>query len=136
MSERLFTPHEASRMLPLVRRIVADILSTGKQARELAERLGPAAIESAELIKALTELEALISELHELGCQYKDWNFKAGLVDFPAIIDGEEVLLCWRSDEPALRFYHGVHAGYAGRREIPAGLLAEPEPSVEPGRTP
>jgi hypothetical protein len=46
-----------------------------------------------------------------------------GLVDFPAEIEDAPVLLCWRSDEPSVRFFHAPDAGYAGRRPIPARLL-------------
>ena len=54
-----------------------------------------------------------------MGCFYKDWDFELGLVDFPALVRGELVFLCWRSDEPALRFYHRMEEGYAGRRPLP-----------------
>ena len=64
-------------------------------------------------------------ELEQVGCFYKDWNFTLGLVDFPAIIAGKEVLLCWRSDEPEVRFYHTQEDGYTGRRPIPEELLVE-----------
>jgi hypothetical protein len=41
------------------------------------------------------------------------------MVDFPAIIDGKDVLLCWKSDEEDITFYHEVEAGFAGRKLIP-----------------
>ena len=69
------------------------------------------------------EIESLMAELEHLGCFYKDWNFEIGLVDFPAIIEGEEALLCWRSDEPEILWYHGIEDGYAGRRPLPAEWL-------------
>ena len=62
-------------------------------------------------------------ELEELGCYYQDWSFGLGLVDFPAIINDEKVLLCWRSDEKNLQFYHGHNDGYAGRKPIPPEYL-------------
>lgn len=68
-------------------------------------------------------MQALFDELEELGCFYRDWNFEKGLVDFPAIIDGQEVLLCWRSDEPELLYYHDYAAGFAGRKPIPREYL-------------
>ena len=61
----------------------------------------------------------LAFEVEELGCTYRDWSFSLGLVDFPAQIDGEDVYLCWRSDERDVRYYHGLLEGYAGRRLIP-----------------
>ncbi len=50
---------------------------------------------------------------------YKDWNFTIGLVDFPSLIDGKEVYLCWRTDEEEIRFYHGMDEGYSSRKPIP-----------------
>nr|WP_306813112.1 DUF2203 domain-containing protein [Paenibacillus soyae] len=42
-----------------------------------------------------------------------------GLLDFPAIVDGEEALLCWREGEDRIAHYHGWNDGYAGRRRHP-----------------
>ena len=112
---RLFTVAEAQRMLPLVRTIVRDILSLGEQAREvLSGRAAAPAIEELQ-----EQLRDLLAELTGMGCYYKDWNFRIGLVDFPALIDDEVVFLCWRSDEPELRYYHRIADGYAGRRPLP-----------------
>lgn len=122
--EKHFTPTEAARTLPLVKRIVHDILATGRRMRELSaggQVAEPARDEYERLERNLADL---FRELEEIGCSYKDWSFEVGLVDFPALIDGEEVWLCWRSDEPALRYYHDLDKGYAGRKEIPARYLA------------
>lgn len=59
----------------------------------------------------------LLQELHGIGIQVKDLD--TGLVDFPAVVAGEAVLLCWRLGEPAVGFYHGDADGFAGRRPIP-----------------
>ncbi len=45
-------------------------------------------------------------------------DLERGLVDFPAVIDGREVYLCWLIDEPAVGHWHGVEAGFAGRRPL------------------
>ncbi len=45
-------------------------------------------------------------------------SIDAGLVDFPALIDGEVVLLCWLKDEPSVTHYHGLHDGFWGRRKL------------------
>jgi hypothetical protein len=112
---RLFTVTEAERTLPLVRAIVRDILSLGVQAREVLS--GRAAAPSVDELQ--DQLQDLLAELTGMGCYYKDWNFQFGLVDFPALIDDEVVFLCWRSDEPELRYYHRIEDGYAGRRPLP-----------------
>ncbi len=122
MTNRLFTPAEANRTLPLVRIIVADIL---EQARLLREREdsggGDGADEETKRIRK--DLVGMMRELENLGATFKDWNFEVGLVDFPARIDGRAVLLCWRSDEDRVTWYHDADEGFAGRRPIPEELL-------------
>ena len=119
-----FTPAEANRTLPLVKRIVEDILETGSQIRNLTANPSKVCAKNEfEMRKLVSELESLMRELDQLGCQYKDWNFKVGLVDFPAIIDDQEVLLCWRSDEPEIMHYHGLNEGYVGRKALPGALV-------------
>ena len=41
-----------------------------------------------------------------------------GLVDFPAIRNGDEIYLCWVEGEPDIAFWHELDAGYAGRQEL------------------
>jgi len=120
---KFFTPSEAAVTLPLVRKIVEDILSTGQKIRELALSPGQNPGETESFIELRTNLMSYMDELHDLGCYYKDWNFEIGLVDFPAIINGEEVMLCWRSDEPNISYFHSFEDGYRGRKPIPKELL-------------
>ncbi len=122
---KYFTPHEATLTLPLVRRIVEDILSAGNQIREFVHKSGGHVSGNPEFEGKVREINGYFAELEELGCSYKDWNFTIGLVDFPSIIDGETVMLCWRSDEPNLQYYHGVEDGFMGRKPIPDALLHE-----------
>ena len=120
---KLFTPQEAQQTLPLVKKIVADILEFGQKIRTLSAEVGANAEKNPEIIKIIDQLDELFDEMESLGCYYKDWNFSVGLVDFPAVIDGEEAFLCWRSDEEGLKYYHDVDSGYTGRKPIPAELL-------------
>ena len=116
---KYFTPSEAELTLPLVKKIVKDILDTTKEIKMLADDLDGKVEDNAEVQKMISEINGFMNELEEVGCFYKDWNFTIGLVDYPAVIDGEEVLLCWRSDENNIRYYHTPEEGYAGRKLIP-----------------
>jgi len=116
---KYFTPSEAELTLPLVRKIVQDILDTSREMRLFADDLGGVLEENDRTKKLAGNVEGFMNELEELGCFYKDWNFNIGLVDFPAIIDSREVYLCWRSDEEKIKFYHGIEEGYSGRKAIP-----------------
>lgn len=116
---KYFTPEEAKRTLPLVRRIIRDIINSGETMRSYAASMESGAEENQEVQLLAERISSYMAELEEIGCYYKDWNFTVGLVDFPSIIEGKEVMLCWRSDEEDIRYYHDVNAGYAGRKLIP-----------------
>lgn len=120
---KYFTPEEANKTLPLVKKIVKDILDTAFRVRTIAESLGGNIEGNKEIEQFNAQLNYYMRELEEIGCSYKDWNFQIGLVDFPAMIEGEEVLLCWRSDEDSVKFYHGIEDGYVGRKPIPEEYL-------------
>ena len=120
---KYFTPHEAKRTLPLVKQIVRDILNNAYQIKTIAESLGGKIEGNQEIQQLISDIDSFMKELNDIGCNFKDWNFQIGLVDFPAIIDNEEVLLCWRSDEDDIRFYHGTEEGFAGRKPIPEEYL-------------
>ena len=62
-------------------------------------------------------LAKTIDEIDEHGAQVKDLD--EGLIDFPALRDGETVLLCWKLDEDEIRYWHRVEDGFAGRRPLP-----------------
>lgn len=124
MTLRVFSPSEANQTLPLVKRIVRDILALGSDLRALASRpLTEDELDHAREIR--DRLHDLLAELSAIGCDYKDWGFELGLVDFPGFVEGRPACLCWRSDEPAVEWYHAPDAGYAGRRRIPTPSLQQ-----------
>lgn len=128
---RLFTIEQANRMLPLVRRIVEDIVQDYARWREqvsvlevvAAGRRGDSPPDEAEKVEQDTQrlaadIERYVGELRELGVEFK--GFDEGLVDFPAELDGRTVFLCWRLGEDAVEHWHEVDAGFAGRRKLTA----------------
>jgi hypothetical protein len=126
---RTFTVEQANRMLPLVRRIVRDVVDTHQawmpavQTFESAATWTRADSPSSQLgtleadIKRLAaEIESYLVELRELGVDFK--GFEQGLVDFPGERDGRVVCLCWKLDEDEVSFWHEVNDGYAGRQKL------------------
>lgn len=129
--KKYFTPQEVNRRLPLVKQIVGDILSKSRDLKVILAN-GIPDLKNDIYQRTLQEIQSFIDELEGLGCYYKDWNFEIGLVDFPALIDKKEVLLCWRSDEQDVRWYHSLEGGFAGRQPIPEHLLSDsPEKPTE-----
>jgi len=116
MRMKKFTPAEANKTLPLVKEIVKDILGKAKECR-----VSPDSCRDVQ-----GEILLLIEELEDIGCAYKDWNFDVGLVDFPSSdLNGKDILLCWRSDEEIVSWYHDLEHGYSGRKPIPSEWLEE-----------
>ncbi|MFB3057688.1 MAG: DUF2203 domain-containing protein [Ignavibacteriaceae bacterium] len=120
---KYFTPIEARRTLPLVKKIVRDILDTSKEMQLIAEEIGINAEGDDRIKKLASDVDEFMTELEEIGCYFKDWNFRIGLVDFPGLIDGREVFFCWKSDEEDIEFYHELEEGFTGRKPIPRELI-------------
>lgn len=116
---KYFTPEEANKTLPLVKKIVKDILDYSQRAKVISDSIGGEIEDNREAQKIISDIKGFMKELDEIGCSYKDWNFSIGLVDFPAFIDNEEVYLCWKSDEEKIVYYHGINEGFRGRKLIP-----------------
>lgn len=62
---------------------------------------------------------ACVERLGDLGVELKDLD--RGLLDFPALRGGAEVLLCWHVGEESVSSWHGLEEGYAGRKPIDWG---------------
>ena len=122
MKTKIFTLPQALKTLPLLKKIVADILKTGQSIRELSVEMEKPE-EDPEINRLMDQLDELFEEVESLGCYYKDWNFTVGLVDFPSKIHGRDVMLCWKSDEDKILHYHDAEEGFAGRRPIPKEML-------------
>ncbi len=120
---KYFTPKEAAMTLPLVKQIVKDILDTGFIIKSIADALDGKIENNDEVKSLLIKMNNYLGELEEIGCFYKDWNFTVGMVDFPAMINEEEVMLCWQTGEDDILYYHRPEDGFAGRRKIPQRYL-------------
>ena len=127
--ERLFTVDEANRTLPLVRRIVEDVVREHRVWREKILELDLVASSTRldeprdradqlerEAQALAREIDSYQHELGELGIQLKDRRM--GLVDFPSEMGGRRVMLCWRLGETEVQFWHDEDAGYAGRQPL------------------
>jgi hypothetical protein len=132
MPPRVFTLSDANDLIPLVaprvRRMV-DARNAARGAEAVLDRFRTrAAMEGgvlpeqdlsgakAEVDRLQAEIRTLVSEIEALGAIVKDVD--QGLVDFLSIRQGQHVFLCWRLGEPAIRFWHGLEEGFAGRQPI------------------
>ena len=63
------------------------------------------------------EAQLLLSNFTRNGVLLK--MIKPGLIDFPAVLDGEDILICWKEGEERIGHYHGWHDGFMGRKPLP-----------------
>ena len=61
-------------------------------------------------------LNEVVEEIQELGCLVKDIDL--GLVDFYALVDGQDIFYCWQLGEQEVRYWHSVNEGFANRRPL------------------
>jgi hypothetical protein len=75
-------------------------------------------------LRDLTEvIVGYVEELEAVGAQFK--GFEPGLVDFPGMLDGRPILLCWKSGEERIEYWHEIEAGFAGRQRLPEHLIVD-----------
>ena len=125
---RRFTLAQANRALPLVQRVVGDIVQTREQATRLQSQLESAEAREHQAIQrdldvAIDKLHTYLDELTEIGCELKD--FQAGLVDFIGRHQGRDIYLCWKLGEERIAYFHELNTGFAGR--VPVSTLDERE---------
>ena len=128
----MFTLEEANAAVAELRPVVAEMvehargLAAARHAQvQLVTRIAgnggdmqPSDLrELAEKIQAEADAIAACAErIDAAGAQIK--SLEEGLLDFPSVRDGEEILLCWKLGEDEIQYWHGVDEGFAGRKRL------------------
>lgn len=118
---RLYTVARANKALPLVARIVDDVVARAQELRRLGQAKRTARCEALETIErelaeTERELERHAQELAALGVEVKDPM--KGLIDFPARSGERAIYLCWMKGEERVAWWHPIETGFSGRRPI------------------
>jgi hypothetical protein len=124
--QRHYTVEQANAVRPWVARRVywardarARLVALGGRVQAAFERIDPDAGGSypgRDVAQSLVELSRALGELNAVEVVLRDID--QGLVDFPALRDGEEIYLCWLVDEDEVAYWHEPDAGFAGRRPL------------------
>lgn len=120
-------------MIPMVRRPLesaidakAKIGAIDSEMQELSSRISMlggievnpdhVARRKLERVSLMQSVEDAVRTIQRSGCLVKDLDM--GLLDFPALLNGVEVYLCWKLGESRIEWWHSTHDGYSGRRRI------------------
>ncbi len=130
---KTFTLGEAQTLLPVLEALLRRAQAAGVKAGEmetemqqLSQRIflsgglhvdvAAAARRRAERDKAVQEAKGTLAEIDEIGVQVKD--LEKGLLDFPCILDGKTVLLCWKLGEKEIGYWHSPEDGFESRKPL------------------
>jgi len=136
---RFFTLSQAEKLLPQVESAIREAIvrkAEYEQAeaewQSFSERVmvqGGMQVDRSRLLEQKNRRESAallvknsIERVHEFGCVVKDLDI--GLIDFPTLLNGQEVYLCWKLGESGIQFWHGLHEGFRGRKAIDEEFLA------------
>ena len=122
--QKHYTREEARALLPQIRQWLHELarlrLDVETNDRRLEGLLASGQDLGGDMVNKSVQLRAEIKTLiHEFQCReifIKDMEH--GLIDFPALIGGREVFLCWEKDDEDIEFWHDIDSGYAGREPL------------------
>ncbi|WP_010272433.1 DUF2203 domain-containing protein [Paenibacillus senegalensis] len=129
--KKYFTVEEAHAILPIIREEVGQLQAIKRAFEKRYEELSllkqklatPVKERDDRLFEREFELEfmqieaqTIVNSIAQKGAELK--SVEAGLVDFPALKDGQEILLCWKMGEERITHYHGPEEGFIGRKPL------------------
>jgi hypothetical protein len=122
--ERYFTRDEANALLPRLKPLLRQLRDakdelTDEEAHEVLSEASAGnggGEEGHQVGVAFLEVRRLLETLEESGIVLRDID--RGLVDFPALMEGQEILLCWELGEDEVSFWHDLSSGYRGRQPL------------------
>ncbi len=122
--QKHYTREEARTLLPRVRKWLQQIAQSRKRLQHLDDRLAGLLSAGADAggeqvnrwVETVADIKDVLREFGRREIQIKD--LERGLIDFPAIIGGKEVFLCWEQDEDDIEYWHDLQSGYAGRERL------------------
>ena len=129
---RYYAIDEANAAIPEVERI---LIALRDQREELIERrdkvvelspaddtrLTPGVGEQVRLLRLsmqglIDQMQAGVARLVEMDVTLRD--IPSGLIDFPALVTGRPIWLCWRLGEDDIEWWHESNVGFDGRQSL------------------
>jgi hypothetical protein len=147
--ERAFTVDDANALIPALEATLAGVRQRAGELQRRYEQVqildalwgeklaDPATPDHDEFVEHRSAIERLAAEIEAVidtdirgrGIRFPQGGIEHGLLDFPTILDGRWVYLCWRSGEPRVEAWHELDGGFAGRQPLTpeqAGRMGKP----------
>ncbi len=119
-----YTRDEARALLPQIRHWLKQLAALRRKLSECDQRLSRLMSGGNDVggdtvnrwVRVAADAKATLAEFQRREIQIKELD--RGLIDFPAILNGKEVFLCWEQDEDDIEYWHDLESGYAGRERL------------------
>jgi hypothetical protein len=141
---RLFTVQEANALLPTLERVLEEVRQLGSEMERRHEKVqlldalwgeklaDPATPDHPEFADHRDTILRLAGQVEEIvqreivgrGVRFPQGGIEHGLLDFPTLLDGRTVYLCWQAGEPEIEAWHEVDGGFRGRQPLTPELAA------------
>ena len=123
--DKHYTREEARELLPQIRQWLAELSRQREEMQRYETRLSGLTEAGNDIggdtvnswIRSLAAMQEVLAEFQKRRIFIKDLS--RGLLDFPALIGGREVFLCWEQDEDDVEFWHDLETGFSGREKLP-----------------
>ncbi|HUU14007.1 MAG TPA: DUF2203 domain-containing protein [Terriglobia bacterium] len=133
MSDKYFNRREAEELLPMIEKCLEQARACKQKAEACDLDISRAAAKimvlggsippftslsqlKSQRDRSVAKLQEEVNRIQSTGCVVKD--LEEGLVDFPSLMKGEEVFLCWKLGEERILYWHGLEEGFAGRKPL------------------
>lgn len=120
-----YTREEAKLLLPQIRQWLADLNRLRDDVQRYEKRLSGLQEQGNDIggetvnnwIRSLAGMQEILAEFQHRQIFIKD--IQRGLIDFPAMMGGKEIFLCWEQDEDDVEHWHDLETGFSGREKLP-----------------
>ncbi|MBB5055761.1 hypothetical protein HDF16_000430 [Granulicella aggregans] len=132
---KTFTLSEAQTLLPVLesllrgaQKMAGRVSELESEMQELNQRIFlsggmhvdvvAAAKRRGEREKAIESTKETLAEIDSIGVQVQ--SLEDGLLDFPCMVSGDVVMLCWKIGEPGISHWHGLEEEFSERKPLDA----------------
>ena len=122
--DKHYTRDEVRALLPQIRKWLEQLNRLRHELERFDKRLSGLTEQGNDIggetvnnwIRALADMQEVLAEFQRREIFIKD--LERGLIDFPAVMGGKEVFLCWEQDEDDVEFWHDLDTGFSGRERL------------------
>jgi len=114
---------EANARIPEVRDLLTLLRDERDELIRLRDRSQEPDVDEAERRRLHLRMQGIVDQMQAAVVRIDEWSItlrdiQSGLIDFPALVNGRQVCLCWRLGEDEVEWWHELADGFSGRKHL------------------